>query len=170
MNASNHHFGDTQFLTFTLAGEEYAVGILKVKEIIPYGPVTTVPQTPAAVRGVLNLRGSVVPVIDLACKLDLPSSAVNDRTCIVIVEVELGATQTVMGVIADSVSQVVDLYPDDIIPPPPFGTRVRIDFLRGMAKNDNKFILVLDIDNVLASLERNVPPSAVQSESPMVTE
>ena len=166
MDPGNNHFGETQFLTFTLAGEEYAIGILKVKEIISYGPVTSVPQTPAAVRGVLNLRGSVVPVIDLALKLGLPTGVINDRTCIVIVEVDLGTERTVMGIVADSVSQVIDLCPGDIVPPPPFGTRVRIDFLHGMARADNKFILVLDIDKVLANLDRNSASAAVQTEMP----
>ena len=166
MDPNSSHFGETQYLTFTLAGEEYAIGILKVKEIISYGPITSVPQTPPAIRGVLNLRGSVVPVIDLALKLDLPTSVINDRTCIVIVEVDLDTERSVMGIVADSVSQVIELYPDDILPPPPFGTRVRIDFLRGMARAANKFILVLDIEKILANLDRNTVPTTGHSETP----
>lgn len=143
----------TQHLTFHLAGEEYAVGILKVKEIIEYGTLTVVPQTPPSVRGVINLRGNVVPVIDLAIKFGMAQSPITNRTCIVIVEVTLDGEQAVMGVIADSVSQVIDLPPSEILPPPAFGTRIKADFLHGMAKTDKKFFLILDIDKVLATDE-----------------
>ena len=139
----------TQYLTFHLAGEEYAVGILKVKEIIEYGTLTLVPQTPPSVRGVINLRGNVVPVIDLAIKFGMPQSPITDRTCIVIVEVDMDGETTVMGVVADSVSQVIDLPPSEILPPPAFGTRIKVDFLHGMGKADKKFFLILDIDKVL---------------------
>jgi len=143
----------TQHLTFHLAGEEYAVGILKVKEIIEYGTLTVVPQTPPSVRGVINLRGNVVPVVDLAIKFGMAQSPITNRTCIVIVEVALDGEQAVMGVIADSVSQVIDLPADEILPPPAFGTRIKADFLHGMAKADKKFFLILDIDKVLATEE-----------------
>jgi len=103
----------TQYLTFHMAGVEYAVGILKVKEIIEYGTLTRVPQTPASVRGVINLRGNVVPVVDLATKFGMPQSPLTNRTCIVIVEVDLDGEHSVMGVIADSVSQVIDLPPSE---------------------------------------------------------
>lgn len=143
----------TQHLTFHLAGEEYAVGILKVKEIIEYGTLTVVPQTPPSVRGVINLRGNVVPVVDLAIKFGMAQSPITNRTCIVIVEVALDGEQSVMGVIADSVSQVIDLPLSEILPPPAFGTRIKADFLHGMAKAEKKFFLILDIDRVLASDE-----------------
>jgi purine-binding chemotaxis protein CheW len=149
-------FDQTQYLTFQLAGEEYAVGILQVKEIIAYGTVTKVPQTPSSIRGVINLRGNVVPVVDLALKFGLAASPVTDRSCIVIVETEFEGDKTVMGIIADSVSQVTDLPPQDILPPPAFGTQIRMDFLRGMGKAGPKFVLVLDINKVLASDDRNV--------------
>ena len=141
----------TQYLTFHLAGEEYAVGILKVKEIIEYGTLTIVPQTPLSIRGVINLRGNVVPVVDLAVKFGLAPSSITPRTCIVIVEIELEGEQTIMGVVADSVSQVIELPSSEVLPPPPFGTRIKIDFLHGMGKADNKFFLILDIDKVLTS-------------------
>ena len=143
----------TQHLTFHLAGEEYAVGILKVKEIIEYGTLTVVPQTPPSVRGVINLRGNVVPVVDLAIKFGMAQSPITNRSCIVIVEVALDRQQAVMGVIADSVSQVIDLPADEILPPPAFGTRIKADFLHGMAKADKKFFLILDIDKVLGADE-----------------
>lgn len=142
-----------QYLTFHLAGEEYGVGILHVKEIIAYGPLTVVPQTPPFIRGVINLRGSVVPVVDLALKFGLSASPVTNRTCIIIVEVRLDGEPTTMGIIADSVSQVIELSAEDILPPPPFGTQVKLNFLQGMGKAGSQFLLILDMDRVLSSVE-----------------
>lgn len=142
-----------QYLTFFIAEEEYAIGILKVREILEYEILTRVPGAPAAVRGVINLRGSVVPVVDLAVKFGLPEGEVTRRTCVVIVEVENAGERTVMGVIADAISQVVDLPAEAIEPPPDFGTRVNLDYLIGMGKSDSKFLLVLDIDKVLSLAE-----------------
>ena len=143
----------TQHLTFQLAGEEYAIDILSVKEIIPYGVITVVPQTPPAIRGVINLRGSVVPVVDLAVKLGFTPTAITNRTCIVIVEVALNAEPTIVGVLVDSVSQVMEFLPGDILPVPAFGTQVRIDFLQGMGNSGVKFVLILDIEKVLGATE-----------------
>jgi purine-binding chemotaxis protein CheW len=143
----------SQYLGFQVAGEEYAVGILRVKEILEYDVVTRVPMTPPSIRGVINLRGSVVPVVDLAVKLGLPESAVTKRTCIVIVEVKLADEAAVIGVIADSVSQVLDLPAAEIQAPPSFGTRVHMDYLVGMGRADRKFVLILDIDRVLSEDE-----------------
>jgi purine-binding chemotaxis protein CheW len=145
--------GQSQFLTFHLAGEEYGVGILKVKEILEYDTVTKVPAAPPFIRGVINLRGSVVPVIDLAVKFGLAPSPITKRTCVVIVEAQTDDRRTVMGIIADSVSKVIDLGPSDIEPAPQFGTRVRSDHLQGMGKTGKKFALLLDIDRVLAAEE-----------------
>ena len=167
MNEKESSIDQTQYLTFHLAGEEYAVGILQVKEIITYGTLTKVPHTPPSIRGVINLRGNVVPVIDLTLKFGLAASPVTDRTCIVIVEVDIDDTRTVMGVIADSVSQVISMSDDNILPAPAFGTRMRIDFLRGMGKSGDKFVLVLDIDKVVGAgdlapmaANPNRPPAA----------
>ncbi len=143
----------SQYLTFRLADEEYAVGILRVKEIIQYETVTRVPTTPPWIRGVINLRGSVVPVVDLAVKFGLAESTVTPLTCIVILEVTLEGEQAVMGVMADSVSQVIELAAADIEPAPAFGTRVRVDYLHGMGKVAKKFVLILDIDKVLSADE-----------------
>jgi purine-binding chemotaxis protein CheW len=159
MNEGQNSADQTQYLTFHIAGEEYAVGILRVKEIITYGILTTVPQTPPSIRGVINLRGSVVPVVDLAVRFGLAASPVTNRTCIVIVELNLAAEQTVMGIMADSVSEVVELIADDILPAPPFGTHVSTDFLRGMGKAGAKFVLILDIDKVLAAADMIKPAS-----------
>jgi purine-binding chemotaxis protein CheW len=153
MNPVQDAVEQTQYLTFFLGGEEYAIGILQVKEILEYDTLTKVPQTPASIRGVINLRGSVVPVVDLAAKFGLPPSPVTKRTCIVIVEVDLAGQRTVMGVLADAVSQVMDLTAADIEAPPAFGTAVRVDYLQGMGKVGKKFVLILDVDRVLSAPE-----------------
>jgi purine-binding chemotaxis protein CheW len=142
-----------QYLTFIIGGEEYAVSLLKVREIVEYEPVTRIPRMPAWVRGVMNLRGSVVPVVDLAIKFGQASSEIGKLTCVVIVEVELDGEATVMGVITDAVSQVIELKPEEIEPPPPFGTRVKADYLLGMARSGKRFCLLLDTDAVLAADE-----------------
>jgi purine-binding chemotaxis protein CheW len=142
-----------QYLTFFLADEEYAINIQRVKEIIEYTPVTKVPKVPEWIRGVINLRGSVVPVVDLAVRFGLAEHPVTKTTCIVIVEVEQDTERTVMGVIADAVNQVIDLAPKDIEEPPAFGTRVRLEYLFGMGKIGKKFALILNIDRVLSTAE-----------------
>jgi purine-binding chemotaxis protein CheW len=142
-----------QYLTFVTAGEEYAVGILKVKEIVEYGAITVVPNTPGWIRGVTNLRGSVVPVIDLAVKFALPASRITKFSCIIITEVMSEGEMLTLGVLADSVSQVLDLAEDDVEDPPPFGTRVKLEYLFGMGRIDQKFCLILDIDKVLSTDE-----------------
>ena len=142
-----------QYLTFLLAGEEYAIGILKVKEIIEYDTVTTVPKTPRWVRGVINLRGTVVPVVDLGLKFGLEERPVTKTTCIVIVEGQLEGQSTLMGVMADAVSQVMDIAAGDVQEVPTFGTRIKVDYLQGMAQLGKKFVLLLDIDKVLSADE-----------------
>src|SRR5437588_10534470 len=141
----NRHAEQTvqQYLTFMIAGEEYAVSLLKVKEIIEYDIVTQVPKTPEWIRGVINLRGNVVPVIDLAVKFRLAPSVAGKLTCIVITEVQSEGEPTVMGIMADSVRQVIDLNSNDIESPPTFGTRVKVDYLLGMARSGKKFCLLL---------------------------
>jgi purine-binding chemotaxis protein CheW len=151
---------ETQYLGFYIGGEEYAIGILRVKEILEYDTITKVPGAPASMRGVINIRGSVVPVVDLAVKFGLPGSSVTKRTCIVVVEVDLDGERTVMGVMADSVSQVMDLGAGDIEPPPAFGTRVRLDYLLGMGKAGKRFILILDIDRALSTTELQAAATA----------
>jgi purine-binding chemotaxis protein CheW len=143
----------SQYLSFFMDGEEYAIGILQVKEIIRYDTVTRVPSTPHWIRGVLNLRGLVVPVVDLAAKFGLRESPITAQTCVVIVETDLDGERTLMGVMADAVSQVLDLRPEEIGEPPPFGTRVRVDYIVGMGKVGKKFVLILDIDDVLSAAE-----------------
>jgi len=142
-----------QMLTFFIAGEEYAIGILKVKEIIEYETPTRVPSAPACITGVINLRGTVVPVIDLAAKLGLASTEVTNRTCTIIVETVIDGDPITMGLMADAVSQVMDLNDSDIQAPPSFGTKMRADFLQGMAGSGKRFILILDIDRVVSTLD-----------------
>jgi len=142
-----------QYLTFLLANEEYAIGILKVKEIIEYDTVTTVPKTPKWVRGVINLRGAVVPVVDLAIKFGLELTPVAKTTCIVIVETQFESQNTTIGILVDAVSQVMELATEDLQPVPEFGTRVKVDYLLGMAQLGKKFALLLDVDKVLSTDE-----------------
>lgn len=142
-----------QYLTFMLGGEVFAIGILAIKEIIEYGHLTEVPMMPTCVRGVINLRGAVVPVMDLQARFGRPASAVTKRTCIVIVEtVPSGAAADgqVIGVVVDAVNEVLELPASDIEPPPSFGSAIRSDFVCGMAKVRGKFVIVLDAANVLA--------------------
>ena len=134
MSQTNEQNQLQQYLSFELAGAEYGVGILAVKEILQYETITPVPSVPRSVRGVINLRGSVVPVIDLAAKFGLAETAVTRRTCILIVEVKLDDRPTVMGLMADAVREVIELGPQDIEPPPSFGTRVKVEHLVGMGK------------------------------------
>ena len=162
MTAVQTAAGQVQYLTFQLAGEEFAFGILRVKEILEYDTITRVPNAPVTVRGVINLRGSVVPVVDLGLLFGLPATTVTKRTCVVIVEARLDDRDLVMGVLADAVSQVMDLTPDAIEPPPAFGSRVRVEYLVGMGKVDaRKFVLILDIDRLLGDVAMPVAAVAV---------
>lgn len=142
-----------QYLTFFLAEEEYAIGVHRVKEIIEYTTITKVPKVPQWIRGVINLRGNVVPVVDLAVRFGLEERPVTKTTCIVIVEVEQDPERAVMGLIADAVNQVIDLAPQDIEQTPSFGTRVRLEYLFGMGKIGKKFALILNIDSVLSTAD-----------------
>lgn len=139
-----------QYLTFMLGGEAFALGILAIKEIIEYGHLTEVPMMPASVRGVINLRGAVVPVVDLQARFGRLASAVTKRTCIVIVETGDDDDGRVIGVVVDAVNEVLDLPASDIEPPPSFGSAIRSDFVCGMAKVRGKFVIVLDAANVLS--------------------
>jgi purine-binding chemotaxis protein CheW len=143
----------TQYLTFFTAGEEYAISIVKVREIIEYDTVTTVPNTPPWISGVTNLRGKVTPVVDLAVKFGLPPSRIGKFSCVIITDVMFQGESLTMGILADSVSQVIDLSADDIEKTPPFGTRVKTEYLLGMGALGKKFCLILDIDKVLSAEE-----------------
>lgn len=140
-----------QYLTFLLGGEMFAIGILHIKEIIEYGSLTGVPMMPGFIRGVINLRGSVVPVIDLSARFGKSSTEISRRTCVVILEVAGEEdTKQDIGVVVDSVSEVLEIPRVDIEPPPAFGAKVKVDFIRGMGKVNNKFIVILDVQEVLS--------------------
>ncbi|MGD0958195.1 MAG: chemotaxis protein CheW [Methylomonas sp.] len=144
-----------QYLTFVLNGELFAIGILNIKEIIDFGDLTKVPMMPPFVSGVINLRGSVVPVIDLSARFGKGATQILKRTCIVIVEtVSVGGDESEVrqdiGVIVDAVNEVIDIQGGEIEPPPAFGARIRPDFISGMAKTGNGFIILLNVNQVLS--------------------
>ncbi len=142
-----------KYLTFSLAQEQYGIGILKIKEIIGMMPITTVPRTPVFVRGVINLRGKVIPVIDLRLKFDMEKNDYDERTCIIVVEIDSDEMTVLMGIIVDSVSEVLNIQESDIEPTPGFGNTLDTDYILGMAKMDGGVKILLDIDKVLNTKE-----------------
>lgn len=140
----------TQYLTFTLEAEEFALDISKVREVLDYTTITKVPRMPDFLRGVINLRGNVVPVVDLRMKLGMTATEKTVNTCIVIVDVDINGETMQMGALADSVQEVLELDPRQIEPAPRIGTRIKSEFVRGMGKRDEKFLIILDIDRVLS--------------------
>ena len=143
----------TQYLTYKLGDEIYALDIGKVREVLDFTSATKVPRTPDFMRGVINLRGSVVPVVDLRLKFGMTATEKTVNTCVIITEVTVDNDTTVLGALADSVQEVIDLSPADISPAPKIGTRLRTEFIRGMGKRDDRFIIILDIDKVFSSDE-----------------
>lgn len=139
-----------QYLTFVLGGETFATSILCVKEIIEYNSVTAVPTMPSCVRGVINLRGRVVPVVDLSLRFGRNETVPARRTCIVIVEVAAGEERQDLGIMIDAVNQVLEIPPEDIEPAPSFGGKLSNDFIQGMGKVDGKFVIILNVDRVLS--------------------
>ncbi|OHC94185.1 MAG: chemotaxis protein CheW [Sphingomonadales bacterium RIFCSPHIGHO2_01_FULL_65_20] len=142
--------GQIQYLTFVLGSETFAIGISGVKEIIEYGNLTTVPMMPEFIRGVINLRGSVVPVVDLSVRFGKKVSTVTKRTCNVIIEVGSAGERQDIGMMVDAVSAVLDIPESEIEPAPAFGAHIRTDFIGGMGKVDGKFVIILDVDHVLS--------------------
>jgi purine-binding chemotaxis protein CheW len=140
-----------KYLTFSLSGEEYGIGILKVKEIIGIMPVTHVPQTPDFVKGVINLRGKVIPVVDLRLRFGLQAAAYTERTCIIVVEVAGANGSIMMGIVVDAVSEVLNIRGTDIESTPAFGVKLNTDFILGMAKAAGGIKILLEIDKVLNS-------------------
>ncbi len=154
-----------QYLTFTLGSELFAIGILAIKEIIEYSHLTRVPMMPDYLRGVINLRGAVVPVVDLSVRFGRDASSVTKRTCVVIIEIRLDSGESHdIGIVVDSVDSVVDIPAADIEPPPPFGTQVTRDFIRGMGKVNGRFVILLEVRFVLgvdemAALQDSTEPA-----------
>ncbi|MBF0188805.1 MAG: chemotaxis protein CheW [Magnetococcales bacterium] len=141
----------TQFLTFTLGDEVFAVDIERVREVLEYTQITRVPRTPEFMRGVINLRGNVVPVVDMRAKFHMSETEMTVNTCIIIVEaVQEEGERTVLGALADSVKEVMNLEPGQIEPPPKIGTKLRTEFIKGMGKQDEQFIIILDTDAVFS--------------------
>ena len=149
-NATEH---PSEYLTFFVQGEEYAVALRRVSEVMRYDTITRVPQMPPAVRGVTNLRGQIVPVVDLMLKFHGAETPVDRRTCIVLVESVLGTTPTLLGLMTERVGQVLALAADQLSPPPTFGTPIRTEYLAAMAHVGKKFAMVLDIDRLLDAAE-----------------
>ncbi|MFA5903623.1 MAG: chemotaxis protein CheW [Desulfobacula sp.] len=142
-----------KYLTFSLEKEEYGIGILKVKEIIGMMPITSVPRTPEYVKGVVNLRGKVIPVLDLRTKFEMPSIPYTERTCIIVVEIDSMASTILIGIVVDSVCEVLNIREEEIEETPKFGTQLKHDYILGMAKRDGGVKILLNIDRVLSSEE-----------------
>lgn len=140
-----------KYLTFSLANEDYGIAILKVREIIGMMPITAVPRTPEYIKGVINLRGKVIPVTDLRMKFGLDAIEYNERTCIIVVEIASTSCKLPIGVVVDSVSEVLNIKSDDIEAAPSFGAKLDIDYILGMAKMDGGVKILLDIDMVLSA-------------------
>ena len=143
----------TQYLTFRLDEEVFALDIAKVREVLDFTSITKVPRVPEFMRGVINLRGSVVPVVDLRLKFGMSKTEQTVNTCIIIAEVTVDDESIIIGSLADSVQEVMDLEPENIESAPKIGTRLRTEFIKGMGKRDDKFIIILDFDKVFSSDE-----------------
>lgn len=142
-----------QYLTFKLADEVFAVDVAKVREILEFTTITKVPQTPDFMRGVINLRGSVVPVMDMRLKFGMPETDKTVNTCIIVVEVNHEGETIILGALADSVQEVFELEPEQIEPAPRIGTKLNTEFILGMGKHDGQFIMILDIDKTFTCEE-----------------
>ena len=142
-----------KYLTFIIGKEEFGVGVLKVREIMGIQEITAVPQTPPYLKGVINLRGKVTPVVDLRLKFGLPSIDYTQRTCIIVVQVKNGSAVLLMGIVVDEVSEVITMAPGDIEDTPDFGSHVATSYILGMAKIKGKVKILLDINEVLTTHE-----------------
>jgi len=140
---------DGKHLTFSLGKEEYGLPILKVKEIIGMMEITHVPQTPDFIKGVVNLRGKIIPIMDLRLKLAMQERDYNERTCIIVVEVKINDAKRLMGIVVDTVSEVINIQQNDIEPPPEYQTKVDKGFLTGMGKIKGKVVMLLNIEQIV---------------------
>jgi purine-binding chemotaxis protein CheW len=155
-----------QYLTFMLSNEIFAIDVGKVREILELTTISKVPQTPAFMRGVINLRGSVVPVIDLRLNFGMECTEQTVNTCIIVVEVNLDGENVILGALADSVREVVEMEPELIEPAPRIGTKLNTEFIKGMGKVDNEFVMILDVDRVFAADDLTVAVQRGQGASP----
>jgi len=154
-----------QYVTFSLGDELFGVEVTKTREILSLTPVTKVPQTPDYLLGVINLRGQVVPVVDMRLKLGLPAGDETEDTCIIVVDVQVDGETITVGALADAVREVMDIRSDQIEPPPRLGTRLNTEFINGMGKVDEQFMILLNIDRIFNSEELAFVQDAVQEES-----
>ena len=154
-----------QYLTFKLGDEVFATDVAKVREVLDFTTITKIPRTPDFMSGVINLRGNVVPVVDLRLCFEMSKTEKTVNTCIVVVEMLLEGESTVIGALADSVEEVIDLEPDQIQPAPRIGTQIRTDFIKGMGKRDAQFIMILDIDRVFSAEELSAVRSVERQDS-----
>ncbi len=154
-----------QYLTFTLNKDIYALDIASVREVLELTPITRIPRTPKFMRGVINLRGHAVPVVDMRLKFGMSRTEDTINTCIIIVEVSFDGESTVMGALADSVREVIELTENMIEEPPRMGTTIKTEFIRGMGKQDDEFVIILDINKIL-SVEELAMLKSVQQDSP----
>lgn len=145
-----------QYLTFQLGDEVFSLNISQVKEVLDFTNITKIPRTPEFMRGVINLRGSVVPVVDLRLKFGMTRTEKTQNTCIIIVEVTVDEENTILGALADSVDEVIEMEPDQIEPAPKIGTRLSTEFIRGMGKHNDRFLIILDIDRVFSADEMSI--------------
>ena len=148
-----------QYLTFKMEEEVFALDVGKVREILDYTTITKVPQTPDYMKGVINLRGSVVPVVDMRLKFNMPAQDRTVDTCIIVVEITIEQEQTILGALVDSVQEVFELEPSQVEPAPRIGTKLNTDFILGMGKRDDSFVIILDIDRVFSSEELDIANS-----------
>jgi purine-binding chemotaxis protein CheW len=148
MSAAAESTASTQYLTFKLGEEVFALDVAEVREILDFTSVTKVPRTPDYMRGVINLRGSVVPVMDLRLKFGMEATEQTVNSCIIVVEMHMDRDQVVIGVLADAVQEVIDLDPEQIEPAPRIGTKLNMEFILGMGKYNGNFMMILDIDKI----------------------
>lgn len=157
---------NAQYLTFKLGEEVFAIDVVKVREILEFTSISKVPQTPDFMRGVINLRGSVVPVIDLRLNFGMECTEQTVNTCIIVVEVNLDGENIVLGALADSVQEVIELEPNLIEPPPHLGTKLNTDFIKGMGKLEHNFVMILDVDKVFSAGELSAVQQCQQPADP----
>ncbi|MFH1057291.1 MAG: chemotaxis protein CheW [Pseudomonadota bacterium] len=149
--------GETKYLTFSLGESQFGIGLMRIREIIGMLPIRPIPRTPAFIKGVINLRGRVISVVDLRERFDLAARPYDERTCIIVVEVQTGAERTSLGVVVDAVNEVANVRGDQLEPPPTFGVAVDSDYIQGLAKDGEAVRILLDIDRVLGFAEPGRP-------------
>jgi purine-binding chemotaxis protein CheW len=165
---AEHRHDQNQYLTFMLGRDTFALGILSVKEILEYAEPTGIPMMPGFIRGVVNLRGAAVPVVDLCARFGRQSAPVTKKTCIVIVEVVAGEDSHVIGVVVDAVNEVLEIPGAEIEPPPSFGASIRADFIQGMGKVRGKFVIILNVERVLSLEEMELLTNTAAAAEPAV--